>query len=243
MCSRPRSARCSRAEPSALGDGLLRLLVVSRPGKGGGELAVRISNLRDARDRLLAPWDRLLPLREVVVQDARMELPPGPPDRAGSVETRSRPPQNHPRRGQKSPSETDERMCVGVVWSCAIAVSNSVMMTLTAASRDKSALRIMSPRILGPKGQGGVGHFLVARNVACWIVAPAIEHAIDRRVRQNGRASTFCASRASARSDSATLSFEFALVAGRLDSASACIARSAAFGLLGRSRIARKASA
>jgi hypothetical protein len=43
----------------------------------------------------------------------------------------------------------------------------------------------MSPGILGLKGQGSVGRFLGARDVAGRIVAPAIEHATNESIRQN----------------------------------------------------------
>jgi len=59
-----------------LSDGLLRLLVAPGPSVGGSELDLRIKNLREARDRLLAAWYGLVPLLEVIVQDAQIELPP-----------------------------------------------------------------------------------------------------------------------------------------------------------------------
>src|ERR1700677_4461336 len=48
-----------------LGCGLLRLLHVSQPGVGGGDVEVRPLSLIAAGDRLVAPFDRLLPLRKM----------------------------------------------------------------------------------------------------------------------------------------------------------------------------------
>ena len=48
--------------------GLLRLLVVAGPGVGGGEIDKRVPNLRRARVRLVAPFDRLFPLRQMGVE-------------------------------------------------------------------------------------------------------------------------------------------------------------------------------
>src|SRR3984957_20889378 len=59
-----------------LGNGLLRLLVVAGPRVGGGEVDERVHALIAARDRLAAPLDRLLPLGEVGMGVAHVELPP-----------------------------------------------------------------------------------------------------------------------------------------------------------------------
>ena len=59
-----------------LGRGLLRLLVVAGPGVGGGEVDETGTKFcRAAGDRLVAPFDRLLPLREMGVEVANIVLP------------------------------------------------------------------------------------------------------------------------------------------------------------------------
>ena len=59
-----------------LGGSLLRLLVVASQGVGGGEVEVRIENLWHAGGRLVAPFDRLLPMLEMRMEVAHKVLPP-----------------------------------------------------------------------------------------------------------------------------------------------------------------------
>ena len=59
-----------------LGCGLLRLLHVAEPAVSGGEVGVRPLSLIAAGDRLVAPFDRLLPMRKMGVQVANIVLPP-----------------------------------------------------------------------------------------------------------------------------------------------------------------------
>src|SRR5271154_93113 len=51
-----------------LSHGLLGLLVVADPGVGGSEKDPRVEYLRRTRARLLAPFDRLFPLRQKIVE-------------------------------------------------------------------------------------------------------------------------------------------------------------------------------
>ena len=62
-----------------LRQGLSGLFVVAGPGVGGGEMDPRVEVLRRARDRLFAPFDRLLPLRQIIVEVANVRLPKGDP--------------------------------------------------------------------------------------------------------------------------------------------------------------------
>ena len=57
-----------------LGCGLLRLLHVAEPAVGGGEVGVRPLSLIAAGDRLVAPFDRLLPVRKMGVQVANISI-------------------------------------------------------------------------------------------------------------------------------------------------------------------------
>jgi hypothetical protein len=58
-----------------LGDSILRLLLVAGPGIGGGEVNIWVPILRVARQRPLAPFDRLLPSGQMNVQVTHKELP------------------------------------------------------------------------------------------------------------------------------------------------------------------------
>ena len=99
----------------------------------------------------------------------------------------------------------------------------------------------MSPRILRLKGQGRVDHCLGARDVACRVVAPAIERAIDQSLPPIRTSPTRFAGREPARARTKSRRRSSSpCCRGKLDLASACIARSAASGLFGRSRIGAK---
>ena len=103
---------------------------------------------------------------------------------------------------------------------------------------------IMNQRIVRLKGQGRVDRLLGARIVACAGRRSSDRHAKDQSIRQGRRARAHSAGREQARARTASIaSFKLALVPGRSNLASACIARSTASGLLRRSRVERRASA
>ena len=96
----------------------------------------------------------------------------------------------------------------------------------------------MNRRILRLKGQGGVDRFLGARDVACRVVAPLIGHAVKQGVRQDRQRADILRVKGKR-----ALRQRHGLVGRRLAVWKisrltwACIARSAASGLPGRSRI------
>ena len=74
----PRTAGAAGIEFAQLGYRLLGLFVVTGPGVGGGERAERALSFPDVvRERFLAPLDRLLPLRQMVMEVAKVDLPDG----------------------------------------------------------------------------------------------------------------------------------------------------------------------
>jgi hypothetical protein len=85
-----------------LGGGLFRLLVVAQPSVGGGEHDEGPRSLIAARDRLVAPFDRLFPARAMGVKVAYETIATtSRSDRGGSGAGRFLRPRSRPRRGRR----------------------------------------------------------------------------------------------------------------------------------------------
>ena len=109
--------------------GLFGLLVVAGPGVGGGEFDERVPILRRARERLVAPFDRLFPLRQMRVEAANPVLPIwGRADREDLDETRFRARRSRPRFGRETSSRYPRSAWASALFgSSAIAASASAI--------------------------------------------------------------------------------------------------------------------
>src|ERR1700722_17674063 len=147
-----------RIQFSQLGDCIFRLLVVAGPGVGGGEVDIWVHARVAARDRLAAPFDRLLPLREVCVEVAHEELPTA---NVGITWAQANRGFNSGEAvlavAEKTCSKSEVRMrvwIVGVVRKRSLSLRYCCFPLLFG--EENLCHRHMGPRIVRLKGQGGV---------------------------------------------------------------------------------------
>src|SRR5271157_5096567 len=133
----------------------------------------RVDILRRARARLLAPFDRLFPLRQKIVEDANLLLPLGDIGIARTETKRG----FEPREAILGSTEIQlpeiaVGMGVGAIRiGCGCGLSLGDRLRLLPLGVKYNRFRIMRGRIAGLRDDGALGPILRSRDVAFRIVA------------------------------------------------------------------------